>query len=75
MRKSTALLLALALFVIGIIAGYLSGAGAVISAPKWVEEDSGLLLVVTDFCGQEYVDVAEKPAHMYDELAYVIYRR
>lgn len=75
MRKSTAAWIALLVLVIGIIAGYYTGSRAVLSSPKWVEEDGGLLLIVTDFDGDEYVDVADKPAHHYDELAFIVSRK
>ena len=56
-------------------AGYLTGSNAVIHCPKWVEEDNGMMLVVLDFNGQEYVDLANKPSHMYNFFSYVTGRR
>lgn len=74
MKKLVALILAaVALLTVG----FLAGSHAVLVAPKWVEEDGGMYLVVTDFGGHEYVDLAEKPSHMYEELkfAYVLGRK
>lgn len=53
--------------------GFAAGSTAVLSAPKWVEEDSGMYLIVTDFGGQEFVDVAEKSTQQYQRFEYIAY--
>ena len=63
--------LAMAIFAVG----YIAGSNAVINCPKWVEEDSGMMLVVMDFNGNQYVDLADKPSHMYEYFSYCLGRR
>ena len=73
MKKAIIILVALVLvFVIG----FVSGARTVLfDSPKWVEEVHGQYLIVTDFFGNEYVDMADKTGHMYSYFSYAIERR
>lgn len=65
----------IALFLVFAL-GFMSGAKNVLfNSPKWVEENHGLYLVVTEFMGQEYIDVAEKPGNSYTYFSYAIERR
>jgi len=77
MKKSLVITMVSIAIVALFTVGFIAGSKAVINAPKWVEEDGGLYLVVTDFLGNEYVDIAEKPANMYNEFkfAYSLGRR
>lgn len=63
------------LVVVLFAVGFFAGCKAVLNARKWVEEDGGLYLIVTEYLGNEYVDVAEKSGHMYGEFAFAIGRR
>lgn len=73
MKKAIIIIVALVLvFVIG----FVSGAKTVLfNSPKWVEESKGQYLIVTDFFGNEYVDMADKPSHNYSYFSYVVERR
>lgn len=64
-------ILAIILFVVG----FLTGCNAFLNSPKWVEEEAGIYLIVTEFFGNEYVDVAEKSGHMYNQFSFAIGRR
>lgn len=64
MKKNFKVILAILIAILLLAAAFLAGAASVISAPKWVEEDRGAYLVVTNWCGQEWLDVADKAAHL-----------
>lgn len=73
MKKAIIILVAL---ILVFIVGFMSGARTVIfDSPKWVEESNGQYLIVTDFMGNEYVDMADKTCHMYSYFSYAIERR
>ena len=73
MKKAIIILVAL---ILVFIVGFVSGARTVIfDSPKWVEESNGQYLIVTDFMGNEYVDMADKTCHMYSYFSYVVERR
>lgn len=65
----------IALFLVFVL-GFMSGARNVLfNSPKWVEEVHGQYLIVTDFFGHEYVDMADKTGNMYNYFSYVVERR
>lgn len=74
MKKGTVVLLVVLVAVVASVIGYGFGTRAVITAPKWVEEADGLYLIVTDFGGNEYIDIAEKAAHEYESFAFAMGR-
>lgn len=71
MKKVFVVLTALILFILG----FAAGSKAVLRSPKWVEQEAGLYLIITEFFGNEYVDIAEKPGHMYNEFSFALGRR
>ena len=64
MKKSTKVTLAVVASVVLLAAAFIAGAASVIFAPKWVEEDRGAYLVITNWGGQEWVDIADKASHL-----------
>jgi len=73
MKKVITLIVALVLMF---ILGFLVGARHVLyKCPKWVEEDCGMYLIVTEFMGNEYIDIAEKSGNCYTYFSYAIERR
>ena len=73
MKKAIIILVAL---VLVFVVGFISGSRTVLfDSPKWVEESNGLYLIVTDFMGNEYIDLADKTGHMYSYFSYAIERR
>ena len=69
-------ILALISLLVVLVIGFLCGARFVLfKCHKWVEEDHGMYLIVTEFMGNEYIDVADKPGNSYTYFSYAIERR
>ena len=57
------------------VAGFAFGTTAMDRAPKWIEEDCGIVTIHTEFMGQTFDATAKKSSAMYDEFVYCISRR
>ena len=70
-----ALLVILALVVVFVLGFVLGAKDVLFNSYKWVEEDKGVYLIVTEYHDQQYIDVADKGSHNYNYFSFVLERR